>query len=446
MARTAAGTRQLVQGLGFNGTTTYVNFGTMGNFGSNLGSGFYAKFQIQTLDKTSTKEIFGVFATGGVNPGLELFYNSVSSTGDLQFYFKDPSGNAINAHWDGANSPHINDGAIHTIELTVVANPAAATLKIDGVTKTVGYYSQQNLSGFANFNTFFAIGGQNFAGTMFKFTSGIIYNLQVGTSAGALYGSYNLQEGTGTTANDTSGQGNNGTLSGSPLPVWNTRTAATNRFLDVGTSETSLSFNGTSDFATVPVTPSTSGFSVGFWLKVNKYASNACPISWLDSFTNGFRLFSDSNTTSRMNIQIQNGGATGQNVFLSTIEKPQWWHFTYTFDGTINKFYINAVSAGQVSRTIGNNISTGLTIGKLSGGTGFLNCIEKNLTFQNTATPWTLAQIQDLMYRNIIPSGAQQWSMNNTLNDTTGANPLTATGTSYSSDVPSQFNARTLVS
>jgi hypothetical protein len=68
----------------------------------------------------------------------------------------------------------------------------------------------------------------------------------------------------------------------------------------------------------------------------------------------------------------------------------------------------------------------------------------KNITFQNTTTPWTTTQINDLYYRNIIPSGAQQWNMNNTLNDTTGANPLTATGTSYSTDVPSQFITRSV--
>jgi len=58
------------------------------------------------------------------------------------------------------------------------------------------------------------------------------------------------------------------------------------------------------------------------------------------------------------------------------------------------------------------------------------------LVIQNTATPWTADQVADLYYKNIVPTGATFWSLNNTNLDANGGNALTLQNTSYSTDNP----------
>ncbi|MGD0644446.1 MAG: LamG domain-containing protein [Candidatus Bathyarchaeia archaeon] len=76
-----------------------------------------------------------------------------------------------------------------------------------------------------------------------------------------LVGWWRFDEGSGTIAGDSSGNGNNGTLNGSPLPSW-----VAGKFGDA------LSFGGSadSDSVTVPDTPSlrmvSTDFSVSFWI------------------------------------------------------------------------------------------------------------------------------------------------------------------------------------
>ena len=88
-----------------------------------------------------------------------------------------------------------------------------------------------------------------------------------------------------------------------------------------------------------------------------------------------------------------------------------------------------------------------LTIGRRSSSSvQFAQVVFKDFVFQNTSIPWTQAQINNLYYRREIPSGANVWyKFDNSVEDSTGnGNTGTLTGGTYTTNVPSQFTARSL--
>ncbi len=203
----------------FDGVQNYVSLGTMGNFGSNLGNGFYCSFQIKT---TSTASKFVGFQQNNltVSFAFNIKSNGGANTNSIYFKFGDTGGRFLQA---GIDSPTINftNGNIHTIAFSVnfVTNTITAT--IDGVSQTITYNLQQTLSTFTNFTQPFYIGVYNNNGTPGNFFACTLDNFQIGTSSSVLYGSYSMNDGPGsTTIADSSGNGNTGTLTGSPLPTW----------------------------------------------------------------------------------------------------------------------------------------------------------------------------------------------------------------------------------
>lgn len=207
--------------LTFDGSQNYVSLGTMGNFGQNLGKGFYARFELTTTD-TAIAE-FGRYpgfpvtnSTFGIMFNEDRFNSNVS--GALGFYLIDNNNNELLGNTGNVN---FNDGNKHVIEIS--ANPATNTIviKVDGVSKSITYRFQQTPSTFSNFASAIWIGGHNESGGN-KFLSGKLDNLVLGTGQdiAEIYGSYNFNDGSGTTLTDQSGNNNNGTLTGSPKPVW----------------------------------------------------------------------------------------------------------------------------------------------------------------------------------------------------------------------------------
>lgn len=209
----------LAYALKFDGSQNYLDLGTMGSFGSNLGSGIYIKFQIKTT--VTSIVAFGNSFSGQqlqvtLNQSSDFGYSNIS--GAICIEYQD---NASNYSLCGFQSPTINfnDGNIHIVEISINVSAKTLVIKIDGVSQSVNN-NLSTMTSFINFVGNFRIGCVNNFGTNQKFISATFYNLQIGTSAGTLYGNYQMNEGTGTTTADSSGNGNTGTLSGSPLPLW----------------------------------------------------------------------------------------------------------------------------------------------------------------------------------------------------------------------------------
>ena len=97
-------------------------------------------------------------------------------------------------------------------------------------------------------------------------------------------GIWTFDECSGSVAHDTSGNGNDGVLSGTPLPVWTTDTPS-----GVGCA---LQFNGTSNYVIVPDSPSLSNSSdvtISLWVKMNTpdvyqdiVSKGTCNNGWYD--------------------------------------------------------------------------------------------------------------------------------------------------------------------
>jgi len=204
--------------LKFDGSQNYLNLGTLGNLGSNLGSGFFLEFKIKTTI-TATR-IWGVSNSTG-NQQMFIYLNADRSTanvaGLLSFLFVSPAGSSIlgGTYLDTS----FNDGKVHTVKFLATMNPAVVRVFVDNVEYSVNYSNQSNLSGFINFDRGFYLGARD-QGAANSHTDCSIDGVKIGTSPTDLYGSYSFSEGTGSTTANNVTSGASATLVGSPLPSW----------------------------------------------------------------------------------------------------------------------------------------------------------------------------------------------------------------------------------
>lgn len=220
-----------------------------------------------------------------------------------------------------------------------------------------------------------------------------------------------------------------------------TRPVASSRISIPAGTVKSLAFDGAASYATVPVTPSTSGFCMGVWVRAKKISATQVIADWQTAFdTNGFHFRVD---VARSIICVLCNGASPDAIInrgANTLTQNEWWFCVVTYLPNSGKVYINGTLAGT-DTSISMTAATGqsVTLGRNSYASSmFLQGNLKNFTFQNTTTPWTVDQINALMYDNVIPAGAQQWAFNGNANDQTGANAATLSGTSYVDDAPAR--------
>lgn len=253
-------------------------------------------------------------------------------------------------------------------------------------------------------------------------------------------GHWKFDEGSGTSIVDSTGISGDGTITGTS---WSTdvpfaaRTAITTRRMGVDVSgQKSLSIQGV-DYATFPITPDlTTGFNFALWYRPNQ-AGNEGIVNWESAADrNGFNL--RKNSTGTIGLVGSNGSAT---VFVLTstqvLNLRSWYHIAVTYNSSKQvRVYLNGTQILSGSGTITTN-ATALTIGRRSYQNTFhARALFKDFTFQNTGTAWTAAQVSDLYYRHVIPSGSIRYRMNDNVTDQNGANALTLTGTTYETDSP----------
>lgn len=219
-----------------------------------------------------------------------------------------------------------------------------------------------------------------------------------------------------------------------------TRSVQSARLLIPLTAQKSMYFNGTNAKALVPITPSLTGFSIGFSILLPRPTGGVHYISNMGGArTYGFSFCSD--TGANLIFCIGNGAPNYGNTINKIENSPlfnQWAHIVATWiPGSNNKkLYVNSVLHSQAtvnSMTAGGNFHIG---SRDDGAAQFARQYIKNFTFQNTTTPWTQDQINNLCFKNTIPSGAKQYGMNDVATDQDGANALTLTNTSYSTEAP----------
>jgi hypothetical protein len=185
----------------------------------------------------------------------------------------------------------------------------------------------------------------------------------LGATTTGLVGYWNFDEGSGTTAADSSGNGNIGTLSGSTLPTWVS-----------GKIGQALHFDGSSSYVTTSGTPQTLNFSGPFTISVWEKADANTAGMWVSkqsgggSTGSGFSLSSSCgrSCSAVFSLYQSDGTAKSVSLFLNSYISA-WNNILAYYDGSSMTLCINGICGTPVA--VNGFLAAGsqiLTIGKKS--------------------------------------------------------------------------------
>jgi hypothetical protein len=156
----------------FNGSSQYVNAGTIGSFGSLLSSGATFECWAKTTS-TAGMAICGSLPAAFANAILvAVNQNDVggNNVGVVRAWIADAASNRLSGATTG--TPWVNDGFPHHIAVCWNVAGKAITVYIDGVANSVTLTNNATLSTFANYSADVYLGARNhatvahFAGSM----------------------------------------------------------------------------------------------------------------------------------------------------------------------------------------------------------------------------------------------------------------------------------------
>ena len=202
-----------------------------------------------------------------------------------------------------------------------------------------------------------------------------------------LMAAYGFNEGLGTAAVDSSGNGNNGTITGA---TWTTQ----------GQFSNALSFNGTTNFVTIPDAASLDLGSAGTieaWVRltsINRW--NAVMAKGNTNSDPAHNYAIDISTTNRVICYVGNGSTAVLLTSTSALAANTSYHLACTWNGSTIALYINGnlnASVGQSITPAGN--TSPLYIGQFGGNADRLAGIIDEVRIYNRAL--TMAQVQQDM-------------------------------------------------
>jgi hypothetical protein len=185
-----------------------------------------------------------------------------------------------------------------------------------------------------------------------------------GTAWADLVGHWTLNEGSGATAYDASGNGNDGTLNGNPKWV-------------VGHLGGALEFDGSDDYVDCGTGASLdlTKWTVMFWLRINQNKDyNGFVIKGLDAAEN-YEVLGFADGSFHFPIAFADGTRTYVNTSPGVIIPDEWAHFAYSYDSTEGRrFYKNGESVFEDAESKTPRASTAsLTIGNEQPMTRYVN-------------------------------------------------------------------------
>jgi len=182
---------------------------------------------------------------------------------------------------------------------------------------------------------------------------------------------YRFDESSGTTANDSSGNGYSGTYAGSGV-IYDQPGAL------IGDADTAVLLDGAAGEMTCPVGVNTAGwsaFAIEVWVKLTTIPSSKAVIADNDTgiSNKGFALYFAASAAS-LNLSIGNGSSHATATYTFAFSAGIWYHLLGTWDGTTITLYVNGASVATAAKsgsmgTPGYNLVFGYNI--VSGG-GYL--------------------------------------------------------------------------
>jgi hypothetical protein len=209
-------------------------------------------------------------------------------------------------------------------------------------------------------------------------------------------GQWKMDENTGTSAYDTSGNGFTGTLTNSP--TWGVGKYGSGVVQDGNASYVSVTDNPLLDIGT-------SSFSAFMWVKLTKTATDDIILyKGAGSSTSiGYNLYSDTSSggnptgTGRLVLLISDGSTFIVNALTGTsdIANGAWHYIGFTWDPAIGaKLYIDGVMENSTAATTAVNINNGssLLLGGYSGASQTIHgTIDQVTLFRYVRTPTQVA-------------------------------------------------------
>lgn len=261
---------------------------------------------------------------------------------------------------------------------------------------------------------------------------------------GNLRGEWLLNEGSGTTATDTSGRGNNGVVTGATWVTdtpFGTRSATSRRVVPRDFSST-LYLTGGITASTIAGLNTACTFSA--WFNTNTLASAGRTI--VENSING-----SNRLTMMMDAGIVRAGYYNGTAYTSKasgmLNKDTWYHGVFTWNGTDAALYINGISQAATTPSPSSSVGGALGIGRRGdAATQLFQGSLAEVCLWNRAL--STAEVEALYYTGAIPSSGLvgKYLLNEgsgaTALDTSGlGNNGTITGGTYTSYAPLKTRA-----
>ena len=331
---------KLGKALSMGGSTDYVDVGVGAGSLDQLGNTFTISAWIKTPTPTARMTIFST-GYSGTGP---MFGTSANTPGGLEVYYPGIyvayTGASLLAAdtWQHVVYTRSGTGAgTHAFYINGVsqalASDTASNFSDTAVNKYIGYRASVLFNGQIDDVRVYrrALSASEVA-TMYgsgQTTRKEVSNLN-------LIGKWNFDEGTGTLADDSSGNGYNGTLTNAP--TWTK-----------GKVGKGLSFDGLNDYVTVASNSSLKyqggNFSFAGWIYINSTETSGGYFfskPWNGSGQYNYYLYTAANSTVTLNLHgaSQDGLAT-----LAELAPGVWYHIAFTLDSSRNiVLYVNGVS------------------------------------------------------------------------------------------------------
>lgn len=200
-------------GISFDGVQSFLDIGTLSNFLSSINptDSFYVAMIIEAPPGTTASVLYQKNTASNQKIEIDIFPSAGKNT--MSVAITKDNGNTF---YGTIDYDIFADGRPHLVEVFFDFGSLAKAAWIDGVLAGLVNTSENGVPPFNDWNNSgvvgFASGRSNAA---FK-----IYSFKMGKTSSDLVIDLQFSEGTGTLVADSSGDGNDATLSGSPVPDW----------------------------------------------------------------------------------------------------------------------------------------------------------------------------------------------------------------------------------